>query len=41
MVVDAYRVLVGKCKANLLLGRCTWQDSIKMVLKEIGWEHVD
>jgi hypothetical protein len=41
MCVDAYRVLVGKHKAWRLLGRCTGEDNIKKILKELGWEDGD
>jgi len=37
----AYRVLVKKPggKEQLERLRCRWEDNIKMVLQEVGWEH--
>jgi len=34
-----YRVVVGKPEGNrpLRRPRCTWEDNIKMDLKEVGW----
>jgi hypothetical protein len=35
----AYRALVGKPEGRRPLGRprCTWEDNIKMDLREVGW----
>jgi hypothetical protein len=40
---SAYRVLVGKPEGERQCGksRHTWEDNIKMYLKEIGWEGMD
>jgi hypothetical protein len=40
---NAYEVLVRKLEGKGLLGRprCSWEDNIKIYLKEIGWEGVD
>jgi hypothetical protein len=40
---DAYRILVGKSEGNRLPGRRRhrWVDSVKMDLREIGWDGVD
>jgi hypothetical protein len=40
---NVYRVLVGKPEGKRLLGRPrrTWEDGIRMDLKEIGWGSVD
>jgi hypothetical protein len=37
---NAYRILVGKPEGKRPLGRprCGWVDSIKMHLREIGWD---
>jgi hypothetical protein len=37
---NEYRILVEKNESKIPLGifRCRWEDSIKMDLKEIGWE---
>jgi len=37
---NAYRVLVGRSEEEKLLGgtRCGWGGSIKLYLKEMGWE---
>jgi hypothetical protein len=39
----AYRILVGKPEGKRLLGRhgCSWEDNIKIDLREIGWSGVD
>jgi hypothetical protein len=39
----AYKVLVGKPEGKTPLGRrrCMWENTIKMDLKEIGWEGVN
>jgi hypothetical protein len=39
----AYRVLVGKSEGKRPLGRpkLRWEDSIKMDLREVGWEDMD
>jgi hypothetical protein len=36
---NAYRILVGKPEGKRPLGksRCTWENNIKMDLREIGW----
>jgi hypothetical protein len=38
----AYRMLVGKPERKRPLGRptCRWVDSIKIVLRKIGWDGV-
>jgi hypothetical protein len=40
---NAYRIFVGKLKANRPLGkpRCKWVNNIKMDLREIGWGGMD
>jgi hypothetical protein len=40
---DAYRVLMGKSEGKRQLGRPRrrWEDNIKIVLLEVGWEDVD
>jgi hypothetical protein len=40
---NAYRVLVGKPKGKIPLGRLRhrWDDNIKMDLREIGWVGID
>jgi hypothetical protein len=40
---NAYRILVGKPEGKRPLGRprCRWVDSIKIGLREIGWDGVD
>jgi hypothetical protein len=40
---SAYRILVGKPEGKRPLGRprCRWVDSIKIVLREIGWDGMD
>jgi hypothetical protein len=40
---NAYRILVGKSEGKRPLGRprCMWVDSIKMDLREIGWDGMD
>jgi hypothetical protein len=40
---NAYRILVGKPERKRPLGRPRrrWMDTIKMDLKEIGWDCVD
>jgi hypothetical protein len=40
---NVYRILVGKSEVNRRLGRPRrrWEDTIRMVLREIGWEVVD
>jgi hypothetical protein len=40
---NAYRILVGKAEGKRPLGRTRlrWVDSIKMDLREIGWDEVD
>jgi len=39
--IDAYRVLMGRPDGNRPLGRSSrrWDDNIKMVLEELGWEY--
>jgi hypothetical protein len=43
MMRNAYRILVGKPegKRPRWRHRCSWEDNIRMDLKEIGWEGVD
>jgi hypothetical protein len=40
---NAYSSLVGKHKGKRPCGRlrCKWEDTIRINLKEIGWEGVD
>jgi hypothetical protein len=40
---NAYRILVGKQEGKRPLGRprCSWEDSIKIDLREIGWDGMD
>jgi hypothetical protein len=40
---NAYRILVGNPEGKRPLGRprCRWVDSIKMDLREIGWDGID
>jgi hypothetical protein len=40
---NAYRILVEKSEGKRPLGRprCRWADSIKMDLREIGWDGMD
>jgi hypothetical protein len=40
---NAYRILMGKPEGKRPLGRprCGWVNSIKMDLKEIGWDGMD
>jgi hypothetical protein len=40
---DAYRALVGKPEGRRPLGRPrrTWEDNIKMDLREVGWGAAD
>jgi hypothetical protein len=40
---NAYRILVGKPEGKIPLGRPRrgWMDSIKMYVREIGWDGVD
>jgi hypothetical protein len=40
---NAYRILVGKPEGKRSLGRprCKWVDSIKVELREIGWDGMD
>jgi hypothetical protein len=40
---DAYRALVGKPEGSRPLGRPrrTWEDNIKMDLREVGWGGMD
>jgi hypothetical protein len=40
---NAYRILVGKPEGKSPLGRSrrTWEDNIKMDLREIGWGGLD
>jgi hypothetical protein len=42
-VRNAYKILVGKPERKRPLGRptCSWEDNIRMDLREIGWEDVD
>jgi len=42
-MITAYNTLVGKPEGKSPLGRLrrTWEDNIKMDLKEIRWESVD
>jgi hypothetical protein len=41
--MNAYRILMGKPKRKILLGRPRrmWVDNIKMVLGETGWGGMD
>jgi hypothetical protein len=34
---NAYRILVGKSKGKISLGRRRWVDNIKMDLRDTGW----
>jgi hypothetical protein len=38
-----YNILAGKseCRRQLIRTRCTWEDNIRMDLREKGWEDVD
>jgi hypothetical protein len=40
---NAYRILVGNPEGKRPLGRprCRWVDSLKMDLREIGWDCMD
>jgi hypothetical protein len=38
---NAYRILVGKPEGKRPLERPTWEDNIKMDLREIGWGGMD
>jgi hypothetical protein len=40
---NSYKILVAKSEGKTLLGRPRhrWEDSIRIDLKEIGWEGVD
>jgi hypothetical protein len=40
---NAYRILVGNPEIKRALGRlrCTWEDIIRMDLREIGWGGMD
>jgi hypothetical protein len=40
---SAYRVLVGKSEEKRPLGRsrCRWENNVKILLREIGWDGVD
>jgi hypothetical protein len=40
---NAYEIVIGKCEGKRPLGRPrhTWEDNIKMDLREIGWAAVD
>jgi hypothetical protein len=40
---NAYRILVGKPegKRSLEIPRHSWDDNIKMDLREIGWDDMD
>jgi hypothetical protein len=40
---NAYKILIGKCKAKRPLGRPRhkWVDNVRMDLKEIVWEVVN
>jgi len=42
-VRNAYKILVGKSEGERPVGRTRlkWEDSIRMDLREIGWEVVD
>jgi hypothetical protein len=37
--IGTYRILVGKREVKIQLGRLrrTWEDNIKMNLREVGW----
>jgi hypothetical protein len=39
----AYKILIGKCEGKRPLGipRNRWEDTIRMDLREVGWEDVD
>jgi hypothetical protein len=39
--MNAYRILVRKPKGKRPLRRCRWVDTIKMDLREIGWDGMD
>jgi hypothetical protein len=40
---NSHKILVGKLegKRPLRIPRCRWKDSIRIDLREIGWEGVD
>jgi hypothetical protein len=40
---NAYRILVGKTEGKRPVGRprCRWDNSIKMDLREVGWDGMD
>jgi hypothetical protein len=40
---NAYRILIRKPEGKKPLGvtGCRWEDNIRIVLREIGWEGVD
>lgn len=42
-VRNAYRIFMGKAERQRLLGipKCTWEDNIKVSLKQIGSEGMD
>jgi len=42
-MMDAYNILTGKPDGKRPFGRprCTWEDNIRMDVREIGWEVVD
>ena len=41
--INSYRVVVGKFEGKKLLGRLgsSWENNIKLDVKETGWENVD
>jgi hypothetical protein len=38
---NAYRTLVAKPEGKRPLGRCRWEDNIKMDPRKIGWDGLD
>jgi hypothetical protein len=42
-MINAYKIWIGKSEGKRPLGRprCRWEDSIRMDLREIGWEGVN
>jgi hypothetical protein len=38
---STYEVLVGKPEGKRQLGRCRWEATIKIVIKEIAWMSVN
>jgi hypothetical protein len=42
-MINAYKIWIGKSEGKRPLGRprCRWEESIKVDLREIGWEGVN